>query len=98
MARHMEGVEELAELSLTETGEAVGLLTVGQYCLKSICHLGAVEPVITMRYPLFHSDNWSAAFSVRSTARPKGGCPSTVYRLPTWLPGSLSVNCPILGI
>lgn len=39
-ARQMEGVEELAKLSLTERGgERWGLLTVRQYCLKSICHL-----------------------------------------------------------
>lgn len=59
--RQMEGVEELAKLSLTAMG---ALLTIQEYCLKSICHLGAVEPVITMWYSFFHSDNLFTAFSV----------------------------------
>lgn len=51
------------------TGKALtdsngGLLTIQEYCLKSICHLGAVEPVITMWYSFFHSDNLFTAFSV----------------------------------
>lgn len=69
-----------------------GLLTVQEYCLKSICHLGAVEPVITMWYPLFHSDNLFSAFSVRLTARHKGRF--NYVWLPTWLSGSGLINCP----
>lgn len=57
-----------------ETGKALtdskwGLLTIQEYCLKSICHRGAVEPVITTRYSPFHSDNLFSAFPVHLTPR-----------------------------
>lgn len=45
-----------------------GLLTIQEYCLKSICHRGAVEPVITTWYSPFHSDNLFSAFPVHLTA------------------------------
>lgn len=56
-----------------------GLLTIQEYCLKSICHLGAVEPVITMRYSPFHSDNLFSAFPVHLTPQLyKGHCPLSI--------------------
>lgn len=79
------------------TGKALtdsngGLLTIQEYCLKSICHLGAVEPVITMWYSLFHSDNLFSAFPVHLTPRLyKGHCHLC---LPIGLSHFLLINCP----
>lgn len=56
-----------------------GLLTIQEYCLKSICHHGAVEPVITMWYSPFHSDNLFSAFPVHLTTQSyKGHSPLSI--------------------
>lgn len=56
-----------------------GPSTIREYCLKSICHLGAVELVITMWYSPFHRDNLFSAVPVHRTPRLyKGRCPLSV--------------------
>lgn len=55
-----------------------GLLTIQEYCLKSICHRGAVEPVIMMWCSAFHSDNLFSAPVHLTTALYKGHGPLSI--------------------
>lgn len=68
-------------------------LTIQEYCLKSICHHGAVESVITTWYSPFHSDNLFSAFPVHLTTVERS-LPSIHLCLLVCLSPSLLINCP----